>query len=153
MTEYYIGQIFVDIYPPSAADWCNENNAYIDIIEPLNGHTRYKILANEEATPEQRRAYFLSNFFYVNGYGYYRRKPKGYQSAIESITVAERICSKNNGLPADTLIFYPEPNFLSEKQCSEEWLVEHQIKLPAMTQEQFDNLFITFVTAWNREEH
>lgn len=29
MNEYRIGQIFEDTYPPEAAVWCNENNAYI----------------------------------------------------------------------------------------------------------------------------
>lgn len=153
MTEYYIGQIFTDIYPSSAADWCNNNNAYIDEIEPLNNHTRYQIFAVPEHTPEQRRAYFLSNFFYVNGYGYYRRKPKGYQSAIESINTAFNICSQTGGLPANTLIFYPEPDFTIPEQCTEDWLVEHQIKLPAMNIEAFTQLYIAFVTAWNREEH
>lgn len=39
--EYYIGQIFDGIYPPMAAVWCNQNNAYI---EKLDGN-RYKIKA------------------------------------------------------------------------------------------------------------
>ena len=105
----------------------------------------------EEAA--KRQAEFEKTFFNVENYGYYRRVPKGYQSAIESITVAERICAKNNGLPANTLIFYPQPDFTKAEQCTEEWLIEHQIKLPEMTAAQFDNLFITFVFAWNREEH
>lgn len=43
MTEYYIGQIFEGIYPPEAADWCNNNNAYIDEIEPENNVRRFEI--------------------------------------------------------------------------------------------------------------
>lgn len=39
MAEFYIGQIFEDIYPPEAAIWCNQNNAYIDVI----GDHRYEI--------------------------------------------------------------------------------------------------------------
>lgn len=39
--EYYIGQIFEGSYPPSAACWCNANNAYIDVI----GDYRYEIKA------------------------------------------------------------------------------------------------------------
>lgn len=27
--DYYIGQVFPDIYPPEAADWCNTHDAYI----------------------------------------------------------------------------------------------------------------------------
>ncbi len=39
--EYYIGQIFEGKYPPSAACWCNANNAYIEVI----GDHRYEIKA------------------------------------------------------------------------------------------------------------
>lgn len=37
--EYYIGQIFEGKYPPAAAVWCNQNNAFIDVI----GDHRYEI--------------------------------------------------------------------------------------------------------------
>lgn len=40
---YYIGQIFEEMYPVEAADWCNNNNAYIDEIEPLNNVRRFEI--------------------------------------------------------------------------------------------------------------
>lgn len=33
--EFYIGQIFEDIYPPEAADWCNSNNAMMVKIDPV----------------------------------------------------------------------------------------------------------------------
>lgn len=33
--DFYIGQIFEDIYPPEAADWCNSNNAMIVEIDPV----------------------------------------------------------------------------------------------------------------------
>lgn len=33
--EYYIGQIFEEMYPSEAADWCNENNAKIAEIDPI----------------------------------------------------------------------------------------------------------------------
>lgn len=39
--EYYIGQIFDGIYSPEAANWCNQNNAYIEKI----GDHRYEIKA------------------------------------------------------------------------------------------------------------
>lgn len=45
--EYYIGQIFDGIYPPEAANWCNNNNAYIEEI----GERRYEIKAIPEPTP------------------------------------------------------------------------------------------------------
>lgn len=153
MSDYYIGQIFIDEYPMEAAIWCNDNNAYIDPIEPIDKHKRFEIFAVPEVTPEQRQAAFLRDFFNVTGIGYYRKVPKGYQSAIESINTAFNICTKMGGLPANTLIFYQEPDFTKPEQCTEEWLVEHQIKLPAMDADAFANLYIAFVTAWNSEEH
>lgn len=33
--EFYIGQIFEDMYPSEAADWCNANNAMIVEIAPV----------------------------------------------------------------------------------------------------------------------
>jgi hypothetical protein len=35
MIEFYIGQIFEDIYPPEAASWCNSNNAKIVELDPI----------------------------------------------------------------------------------------------------------------------
>lgn len=37
--EYYIGQIFEGKYPPMAAVWCNQNNAFIEKISD----NRYEI--------------------------------------------------------------------------------------------------------------
>ena len=46
-----IGQIFIDDYPESVAQWCNENNAYIEEIEPLDGHRRFQVVAVPEPEP------------------------------------------------------------------------------------------------------
>ena len=48
-----IGQIFIDDYPESVAQWCNENNAYITEIEPLDGHRRFQVVAVSEPTAEE----------------------------------------------------------------------------------------------------
>ena len=44
--NFEIGSFFNDVYPPEAADWCNNNNAYIDKIE--NGYIIKKIPDNTE---------------------------------------------------------------------------------------------------------
>lgn len=41
--EFYIGQIFSEMYPSEAADWCNNNNCYMDEIEPENEKRRFQI--------------------------------------------------------------------------------------------------------------
>lgn len=106
-----------------------------------------------EPTAADRQAAFLRDFFKINGYGYYRRKPKGYQSAIESINTAYNMCKENNGLPAGVIIFYPEPDFNNPSQCTEEWLVAHQIIVPAMDVQTFMQLYTLFIKTWNNQEH
>lgn len=43
MSEYHIGQIFIEVCPTEVMNWCYENNAYIDEIEPKQGKRRFKI--------------------------------------------------------------------------------------------------------------
>lgn len=50
---YEINQIFENTYPPEVAEWCNENNAYIEEIERENGNRRFQIVAIPEPTPEE----------------------------------------------------------------------------------------------------
>lgn len=51
MSEYYIGQKFVDMYPTDAAIWCNLNNAYIDEIKPIKDKRQFEIKAIQEHIP------------------------------------------------------------------------------------------------------
>ena len=51
--SYEIGQIFEEKYPPEVALWCNENNAYIEEIEPVDGHIRFQVVAVPEPTAEE----------------------------------------------------------------------------------------------------
>ena len=49
-TDFTIGQIFSDMYPPEAAIWCNENSAYIEEIDPQDSVRRFQIVAVPEPT-------------------------------------------------------------------------------------------------------
>ena len=49
-----IGHIYINDYPESAAEWCNTNNAYIEEIEPQNGHRRFEVKAVPAPTPEEQ---------------------------------------------------------------------------------------------------
>ena len=51
--NYEIGQIFEEKYPPEVALWCNNNNAYIEEIEPVDGHRRFQVVAVPEPTAEE----------------------------------------------------------------------------------------------------
>lgn len=43
MVAFTKGQIFSEIYPPEAAQWCNENNHYIVELESINGIRQFQI--------------------------------------------------------------------------------------------------------------
>ena len=51
MEKYYIGQIFRNEYPADAADWCGENNAYIEEIEPQEGVRIFEIKEQDPPAP------------------------------------------------------------------------------------------------------
>lgn len=48
--DFYIGQIFEDIYPSEAADWCNHNNAHLVEIDPVNKDVEEEYKALETKT-------------------------------------------------------------------------------------------------------
>jgi len=107
----------------------------------------------EEEQAELREQNFKSQFFQVENYGWYRKQPKGYQSAVESMNVACNIANAMQGIQAGLIIFYEQPDFTKPEECTEEWLEQHQIILPAMTLQEFMQLYIAFMTAWNTEMH
>ena len=72
MADYYVGQIFENEYPPEAAAWVNDNNCYIDEIEPINGIRRFEIFEVPEPTPEEQEQEFHRQFF-LTSLGYVRR--------------------------------------------------------------------------------
>lgn len=43
--SFIINQIFNDTYPPEAAAWCNNNRAYIEELDPVDGVRRFQIVA------------------------------------------------------------------------------------------------------------
>ena len=107
----------------------------------------------EEEEADLREADFKDNFFFIPIFGWYRKVPKGYSSAVESLNTAFNAVSILQKLPAEMLIFYQEPDFTKPEECTEEWLVEHQIKSPEMTVQQFGAFYMAFMTAWNTQMH
>lgn len=96
---------------------------------------------------------FKSLFFEIEGLGWLRRIPKGYNSAVESVNTAFNIVSIMQKLPANIMTFYKAPDFTKEEQCTEEWLIENSFKNEEMTVEQFAQFYTQFMTAWNNQEH
>ena len=102
---------------------------------------------------EVRKEEFLKQFFKIDGYGYFRKQPKGYGSAVESLNTAFNIVTVLGNLPANTLTFYAEPDFTKPEQCTEEWLVENSTKNEVMTPSEFGTFYAQFMMAWNMQEH
>lgn len=102
---------------------------------------------------ENRREIFEANFFLITGFGWYRKVPKGYSSAIESFNTVFNAVSVLGQLPANYIDFYTAPDFYNELECTEAWLVEHSRKNEAMTVEQFALFYKTAITIWNSQEH
>ena len=131
---------------------------YNDFVENPNKYIyeNGEIIINpnyEQELAEARKEEFLKQFFNIEGYGWYRKIPKGYTSAVESINTAFNIVTVVGILPKGSLIFYTKPDFTDETQCTEEWLIENQIKSDEMTATEFGKFYAAFVTAWNTQEH
>ena len=115
-----------------------------------------EIVLNPDYGQEQaaeREADFNSKFFEIPSYGWFRKEPKGYSSAVESLNTAFNAVSILGKLPAETMIFYQEPDFTKPEECTEEWLVQHQTKNAEMSVQEFGQFYMAFMTAWNSEMH
>jgi hypothetical protein len=116
------------------------------------------LVSVEELAP-LREAEFQKHFFEIPAVGtifkggWYRKQPKGYSSATESINTAFNLVNMIGSLPKDSLIFYTKPDFSDEEQCSEEWLIANQFRNEAWSKEDFAQFYYAFVTGWNAQEH
>lgn len=52
--EFQINETFVELYPPQAAEWCDENGCHIEELDPNEeGKRVFKIVKNPEPTAEE----------------------------------------------------------------------------------------------------
>lgn len=107
----------------------------------------------EQELAKERQETFEKDFFNIEGFGWFRRTPKGYGSAVESINTAFNVVTVMRTLPQGSLTFYTKPDFYNPDECTEEWLVEHQIKSDVMTAQEFGTFYAAFIQAWNAQEH
>ena len=107
----------------------------------------------EQEAEEQRESEFKNKFFEIPNFGWFRKQPKGYSSAVESLNTAFNAVTIMQKLPAGMLIFYQEPDFTKPEECTEEWLIEHQTYSEEMTAQEFGAFYVGFMTAWNNQEH
>ena len=111
----------------------------------------------EEEQTQIRKASFESQFFYIpkvgdffNG-GWYRRIPKNYASAIESINALSNALEDETIVPANILIFYTQPDYAKIEECTQEWLIAHQFRNTEWTIEQFKQFKKVFTLTWNQQ--
>ena len=52
--DFEIGQVFDDMYPPEAADWCNSNGAYIEELEQEGETRKFQIKEVPEPSDEEK---------------------------------------------------------------------------------------------------
>ncbi|MBQ1769072.1 MAG: hypothetical protein IIZ99_00010 [Turicibacter sp.] len=130
-----------------------EESTYTDYIETPE---KYYVENGElKSVPDSdiREADFKAKFFEIPSYGWFRRAPKGYQSAVECLNLAYNNVTMAGSLPANTLIFYQQPDFTKPEECTEDWLIAHQTKNAEMTAQEFAALYAGFSVAWNNTEH
>lgn len=136
-------------YTPSAL-YALEVDEYIEDGQVLKNLSYYAV---------EREKAFKEKFFEIPAVGtifkggWYRKQPKGYSSATESINTAYNLVTMMGALPKDSLIFYTKPDFYNEEQCSEEWLIANQFRNEAWSKEDFAQFYYAFVTGWNAQEH
>lgn len=121
-----------------------DNNYYLT--------SKFDIETYNQKLAEERENNFKQKFFYIANHGWYRKEPKGYSNAVESI-IALNMFYGQTGVPKEVLTFYKAPDFTQEEQCTEEWLVANSYKNNPMTAEELRNFVTRFMTAWNNEEH
>lgn len=117
---FYINQVFEGVYPPEAAVWCNNNNAYIEPIEPDG----YIIREVPEPTPEElskelrsKRDKLLrdTDKYLISDYPI---SPEDLE-AVKVYRQALRDIPEQSGFPKN--VQWPvEPQFLSAKKKNEE---------------------------------
>lgn len=109
--EFEIGQIFEEMYPPEAAQWCNERqDCYIEEIDEENGVRRFQIVEIPQPTEEdqaQAREDEFNEEFFNTSLGYIRRKVTMKDGSIKDF-LTDILPLLQVGIP---IISYDKPDF------------------------------------------
>ena len=109
----------------------------------------------EEIKANERRAEF-ENKFIQTSWGWYRKQPKGYANAPQSVDIIFNIVNASGGFTeqvANMMLFYQQPDFDNPDECKEEWLISHQYKHNPCTTQEFMQFYIAFQTAWANDQY
>lgn len=100
---------------------------------------------DEEKTNTRKQTFYTQ--FIQTSLGNYRLQPKGYANAQQAMDVTNTMAIALGGLTeqlTNLVIFYETPDFTKEEECTEEWLVTHQIKPNVMTLEEWQKFYLEF---------
>lgn len=109
----------------------------------------------EERQKQLHKAEFESKFIQTS-WGWYRKQPKGYANAPQSIDIIFNIVNASDGFTeqvANMMLFYQQPDFDNPEECTEEWLVAHQYKHNPCTTQEFLQFYVAFQTAWANDQY
>ncbi len=124
-----------------------------EIIE-LNNEFVFKDEVQDKLT-QAREEEFLKRFL-ATPLGNFRLQPKGYANAQQAMDVINTMAMALGGLTeqlTNLVIFYETPDFTKEEQCTEEWLVAHQIKPDVMTLEQWQKFYFEFCQLYAMQQY
>lgn len=139
---YYDGELF-----NASAD-----EYYLD----ANADFQKKDPAEVEEEKRQKRQEQFYKTFIETPLGNYRLQPKGYANAQQAMDVTDKMVEAYNGLSGqlkEMVIFYPTPDFTSEEQCSEDWLVAHQYNPEDMTIAEWETFYNQFVLLYATNQY
>lgn len=131
-------------------NYINDPNLYI-----WNGSEVVENPDYEEIKANERKTEFESKFIQTI-WGWYRKQPKGYANAPQSIDIIFNIVNASGGFTeqvANMMLFYQQPDFDKPDECTEEWLIEHQYKHEPCSIQEFMQFYIAFQTAWANDQY
>ena len=97
-----------------------------------------------QETTEDRQNRFNREFL-ITSKGAFRLHPKGFANALQAIDFIDKQVEKVGSVTeqiAGQVIFYQIPDFTIVEQCTEDWLVAHQLTLSTMSKEDWNTLYL-----------
>lgn len=112
-------------------------------------------MKTDEEKANTRKKTFYTQFIQTS-LGNYRLQPKGYANAQQAMDVTNTMATALGGLTeqlTNLVIFYKTPDFTKEEECTEEWLIAHQIKPNIMTLVEWQKFYLEFCQLYAMQQY
>lgn len=134
----------------------NNHNKGYTIEELENGSLQaFEMVKTDEEKANARKQEFYTQFIQTS-LGNYRLQPKGYANAQQAMDVTNTMATALGGLTeqlTNLVIFYETPDFTKEEECTEGWLVAHQIKPNVMTLAEWQKFYLEFCQLYAMQQY